>query len=105
MKISRRFVLLAAACAATAGLPFRPGRAWAITTLTMGDFQIDSLSDGHLELPVAPLLERVPEAEVFVDLVTQSIWLQIAGMAAARGVDIDPDVSLQELFGGHLESV
>lgn len=63
MKISRRFVLLAAACAATAGLPFRPGRAWAITTLTMGDFQIDSLSDGHLELPVAPLLERVPEAE------------------------------------------
>lgn len=63
MKISRRFVLLAGACAATAGLPFRPGRAWAITTLTMGDFQIDSLSDGHLELPVGPLLERVPEAE------------------------------------------
>jgi AcrR family transcriptional regulator len=36
--------------------------------------------------------------EVFVDLLTQAVWLQIAGMAAARGVVIDPDRPVQELF-------
>jgi AcrR family transcriptional regulator len=41
----------------------------------------------------------VPAPDVFIDLVTQSIWLQIAGMAAARGAVIDPDRPLQELFG------
>ena len=46
--------------------------------------------------------ERVPERDVFVDLVAQSIWFQIAGMAAARGAVIDPDVQLQELFGDQL---
>ena len=43
--------------------------------------------------------ERVPAPEVFVDLVTRSIWLQIAGLAATRGAVIDPDRPLQELFG------
>lgn len=47
--------------------------------------------------------ERAPEPEVFVDLVTQSIWSQLAGMASARGVVIEPDVHLQELFGDTLE--
>jgi len=46
--------------------------------------------------------ERVPEPDVFIDLVAQSIWLQIAGMAAARGAIIEPDVPLQEVFGGEL---
>lgn len=46
--------------------------------------------------------ERVPEADVFIDLVAQSIWFQLAGMAAARGAVIDPNVSLQEIFGGDL---
>jgi AcrR family transcriptional regulator len=36
--------------------------------------------------------------EVFVDLLTQAVWLQIAGMAAARGVVIDPDRPVEELF-------
>ena len=36
--------------------------------------------------------------DVFVDLLTQAVWLQIAGMAAARGVVIDPDRPVQELF-------
>lgn len=48
------------------------------------------------------LPERVPSTEVFVDLVTQSIWLQIAGMAAARGAVIDPDTPVQELFGAEV---
>ena len=47
--------------------------------------------------------ERQPGPEVFIDLLTQAIWQQIAGMAAARGVVIDADVRLQELFGGSLE--
>ena len=47
--------------------------------------------------------ERRPEPDVFVGLLTQSIWLQLAGMAAARGVDIPPDLPLHELFGGTLE--
>ena len=46
--------------------------------------------------------ERVPQQEVFVDLVAQSIWFQLAGLAAARGVVIDPDAPLQEVFGGEL---
>lgn len=36
--------------------------------------------------------------DVFVDLLTQAVWLQIAGMAAARGVVIDPDLPVQDLF-------
>lgn len=36
--------------------------------------------------------------DVFVDLLTQAVWLQIAGMAAARGVVIDPDRPVQDLF-------
>ncbi|GAA1475688.1 TetR/AcrR family transcriptional regulator [Nocardioides aestuarii] len=36
--------------------------------------------------------------DVFVDLLTQAVWLQIAGMAAARGVVIDPDRLVQDLF-------
>lgn len=44
---------------------------------------------------------RVPAA-VLIDLVAQSIWFQIAGMAAARGVVIDPDTPVQDVFGGEL---
>ena len=42
------------------------------------------------EDPVAP--------EILVDLLTQAVWLQIAGTAAARGVVIDPERPVQELF-------
>ena len=38
-------------------------------------------------------------AEVLIDLVSRSIWWQIAGLAAAQGAEIDPDRPLQELFG------
>lgn len=46
--------------------------------------------------------ERVPDQDVFIELVAQSIWFQLAGMAAARGVVIDPDAPLQDVFTGPL---
>ncbi len=49
--------------------------------------------------------QRVPDQEVFIDLVAQSIWFQLAGMAAARGVVIDPDTPLQDVFGGVVKDV
>lgn len=42
--------------------------------------------------------ERVPEAEAFVDLITEAIWLQIQGMARVRGVELDPDLPVEELL-------
>lgn len=43
-----------------------------------------------------PVVE--PEQEVFVDLLTEATWLQIAGMARVRGLDLDPDVPLEQLL-------
>ncbi|KGJ04239.1 Glyoxylase, beta-lactamase superfamily II [Paracoccus halophilus] len=64
MNISRRFILTGtAALAATAGLPLAARRGWALTSMTMGDVRIDSLSDGHLELPAGFFLERLPEGD------------------------------------------
>ncbi|MCJ1902752.1 MULTISPECIES: MBL fold metallo-hydrolase [Paracoccus] len=60
MQLSRRHFL--AASAAALALPYR--RAWAATTLTMGPVRIDSLSDGHLELPLDFTFAGLPEAEV-----------------------------------------
>lgn len=60
MQLSRRHFL--AASAAALALPYR--RAWAATTLTMGPVRIDSLSDGHLELPPDFTFAGLPEAEV-----------------------------------------
>ena len=42
--------------------------------------------------------EQKPDREKFVELVTEAIWLQIAGMAAARGVELDPDVPVEALL-------
>ena len=52
MPITRRLVLTGTATllAATA-LPPIARRAWAISSFELGDLRIDSLSDGHLELP------------------------------------------------------
>lgn len=47
--------------------------------------------------------ERVPTAEQFVDMVTEAIWFQIAGMAAARGVVLDPDVPVEHLLEAALD--
>ena len=42
--------------------------------------------------------EQKPDREKFVELVTEAVWLQIAGMAAARGVELDPDVPVEALL-------
>jgi len=42
-------------------------------------------------------LEVAPKPERFVDMLAESIWLQINGMAKARGIDV-PTVSLAELI-------
>ena len=60
MHLSRRHFL--ATSAAALALPY--GRAWAATTVAMGPVRIDSLSDGHLELPLDFAFADLPEAEV-----------------------------------------
>jgi AcrR family transcriptional regulator len=47
--------------------------------------------------------EGEPSAEQFVDLATEAIWFQIAGMAAARGVVLDPDVPVEKLLEAALD--
>ena len=42
--------------------------------------------------------ERRPTREQFVELVTEAVWLQISGMAAARGVRLDPEVPVEHLL-------
>ena len=42
--------------------------------------------------------EHKPDRAAFVELVTEAIWLQIAGMAARRGVVLDPDVPVEALL-------
>lgn len=42
--------------------------------------------------------EQQPGRERFVELVTESVWHQIAGMAAARGVVLAPDVPVEALL-------
>ena len=42
--------------------------------------------------------EQQPDREKFVELVTEAVWLQIAGMAAGRGVELDPDVPVEALL-------
>ena len=47
--------------------------------------------------------ERTPTAEQFVAMATEAIWLQIAGMALARGVELDPDVPVEQLLESPLD--
>lgn len=62
MTLTRRFVLgrSAALLCASALLP---ARGWAVTTMTSGDLQIDSISDGHIEFPPDFAFSTIPEAE------------------------------------------
>lgn len=64
MKLSRRLVLTGtAALVAGVALPLGARRAWAVTSLTAGELRIDSLSDGHLELPPDTAFAAIPQAE------------------------------------------
>ncbi len=44
-----------------------------------------------------------PPREKFVELVTEAVWLQIAGMARQRGVELDPDVPVEQLLDSALD--
>ena len=44
-----------------------------------------------------------PAREQFVELVTEAVWLQIAGMARHRGVELDPDLPVEALLEAALE--
>ena len=63
---------------------------------------LDPLVFGFLGMAMAAVhrwltrRERAPDQEAFTDLLTEAIWLQVSGMAAARGVRLAPDVPLQE---------
>src|SRR4051812_15744153 len=42
--------------------------------------------------------EQRPARETFVELVTEAVWLQIAGMARQRGVELDPELPVEQLL-------
>ncbi len=42
--------------------------------------------------------DQRPTQETFVGLLTQATWLQIAGMARERGVELDPDLPVETLL-------
>ena len=48
--------------------------------------------------------EQLPEREVFVELVTEAVWMQIAGMTGRRGVELDPDVPVEALLDSAIEA-
>lgn len=47
--------------------------------------------------------EREPGAEVFARLLTDTIWYAIEGHARVRGVELDPTVPIEELFGSPVD--
>ena len=64
MLVSRRFILAGSPLLlSAAALPLTTRRGWAITTLTAGDMQIDSVSDGHLEFPPDFAFGAIPADE------------------------------------------
>ncbi|MFN4156171.1 MAG: MBL fold metallo-hydrolase [Paracoccaceae bacterium] len=60
--LTRRHLL--ATAAAGLALPLAPRRLWASSTLTMGQMQIDTLSDGNLVLPWDFILGGMPQEEM-----------------------------------------
>lgn len=62
MRLTRRR-LLSLSAAALAVPALAPRRAWTATTLEGGGMRLDTLSDGHLELPASFLLGGLTEAE------------------------------------------
>jgi len=47
--------------------------------------------------------EQQPDRQAFVELVTEAVWMQIAGMASRRGVELDPDVPVEALLDAALD--
>ena len=48
--------------------------------------------------------EPAPDAAAFSGLLSEAIWMQIHGMAAARGLELPADVPVEQLFTGTLEA-
>ncbi len=48
---------------------------------------------------------REPSAPAFVERLTEALFLQIAGLARARGVLLEPDVPVEQLLAAALEGV
>jgi AcrR family transcriptional regulator len=46
---------------------------------------------------------QTPARAAFVELVTEAVWYQIAGMAGARGVVLDPDLPVERLLEGAID--
>ena len=42
--------------------------------------------------------ERKPSADVLADALARAIWFEIAGLAADRGIDLDPQTPLDQLL-------
>lgn len=64
MNVTRRIVFAgSAALAAGALLPPGVRRAWAVTTFSADGFQVDSVSDGHLEFPPEFAYATFPDAD------------------------------------------
>jgi AcrR family transcriptional regulator len=63
---------------------------------------LDPLVFGLLGLAIATVhrwltrIERRPSQDAMADVLTEAIWLQLSGMAAARGVALEPDVPVEE---------
>lgn len=48
--------------------------------------------------------ERTPTREELVNLLTEATWLQIAGIARVRGVELDPDLPVERLLADALDT-
>lgn len=48
--------------------------------------------------------EPTPSADALTGLLSEAIWQQIHGMAAARGLELSPDVPVEQLLAGALET-
>ncbi|MFP1644923.1 MBL fold metallo-hydrolase [Pontitalea aquivivens] len=70
MTISRRTILRAGTAGLAAGLfaPLMPRRGWAAATLSLGAARIDTLSDGHLVLPMSFVTDHEGAGAVMAEL-------------------------------------
>jgi AcrR family transcriptional regulator len=48
--------------------------------------------------------EPAPDAHAFSGLLSEAIWMQIHGMAEARGLELAADVPVEQLLAGALET-
>lgn len=93
MSLNRRtFIGGASGAFLTAGIGAQfPSRVWARTTLALGSFQIDTLSDGHLALPFNAIFGALPQDELSAILQTHGVQ---------EGPTLTPDCNVTLLRDG-----